>query len=169
MEASHQLRRRLLLQNGFFVLLLLAAVLMLARLAQDYRVQWDLTQNRRHTLSKPTLDVLGRMKGPVTITAYATEQDPELGDIRKIIQDFVEPYRRAKPDLTLRIVDPREYPKLAAEAKVRVNGELVIAYGNRSEHLTTLNEQAIDQSAHASRRAARSASSPAWTGTASAG
>ena len=81
---------------------------MLARLAQDYRVQWDLTQNRRHTLSRPTLDVLGRMQGPVTITAYATEQDPELGDIRKIIRDFVEPYRRAKPDLTLRIVDPRD-------------------------------------------------------------
>jgi ABC-type uncharacterized transport system involved in gliding motility auxiliary subunit len=143
LEASRQLRRRLLLQNGFFVLLLVAAVLMLAWLSQDYRVQWDLTQSRRNTLAKPTRDVLAQMKGPVTITAYVTEQDPELGDIRKIIQDFVEPYRRAKPDLTLRMIDPREYPKLAAEAKVRVNGELVIAFGDRSEHLTNLNEQAL--------------------------
>jgi ABC-type uncharacterized transport system involved in gliding motility auxiliary subunit len=143
LEASRQLRRRLILQNGFFVVLLLAAVLMLVRLAQDYRLQWDLTQSGRHTVSKATRDVLAQMHGPVTITAYATEQDAELGDIRKIIHDFVEPYRRAKPDLTLRIVDPREYPKLAAEAKVRVNGELVITYGDRSEHLTNLNEQAL--------------------------
>jgi len=143
MEASEQFRRRLLLQNGLFVVLLVAAVVLLAKLAQDYPVQWDLTQNRRNTLSKPTLDVLGQMKGPVTITAYATEQDPQLGDIRKIIQDFVAPYQRAKPDLTLKIVDPREFPKLAAEAKVKVNGELVIAYDGRSEHLTNLNEQAL--------------------------
>lgn len=143
MEASQQLRRRLLLQNGFFVVLLVAAVLLLARLAQDYRAQWDLTQNRRHTLSQATRDVLAQMKGPVTVTAYATAQDPELGDIRGLIQEFVEPFARAKPDLTLRIIDPREYPKLAAEAKVRVNGELVIAYGSRAEHLTQLNEQAM--------------------------
>ena len=104
MEAGTHLRRRLLLQNGFFVVLLVAAALMLAKLAQDYHLQWDLTQNRRNTLSKSTVDVLRQMKGPVTITAYATEQDPQLGDIRKIIQDFVEPYRRGKgrPDAQVR-------------------------------------------------------------------
>ena len=143
MEAGTHLRRRLLLQNGFFVVLLVAAALMLAKLAQDYHLQWDLTQNRRNTLSKSTVDVLRQMKGPVTITAYATEQDPQLGDIRKIIQDFVEPYRRGKGDLTLKFVDPRAYPKLASEAKVQVNGELVIDYAGRSEHLTNLNEQAF--------------------------
>ncbi len=143
MEASRYLRQRLILQNGFFVVLLIAASVLLAKLAQDYHVQWDLTQNRRNTLSKSTLDVLAQMKGPVTITAYATEQDPQLGDIRRIIEDFIQPYRRAKSDLTLKFIDPRAYPKLAAEAKVQVNGELVVEHQGRTEHLTNLNEQAF--------------------------
>ena len=143
MEASRLLRRRLLLQNSIFLVLLVAAALLLLKLAQDYHVQWDLTQNSKNTLSKATTDVLAQMKGPVAITAYATEQDPQLGDIRKIIRDFAEPYRRAKGDLTLEFIDPRAYPKRAAEAKVQVNGELVVSYQGRSEHLTNLNEQAF--------------------------
>lgn len=143
MEAGRQLRRRLLLQNGLFVVLVVAAALLLAQVAKDHAWQWDLTQNRRNTLSKATLEVLKRMQGPVVITAYATEQDPQLGDVRKIIQDFLAPYRQAKSDLELRFVDPREYPKLAAAAKVQVNGELVLEHQGRSEHLTALNEQAL--------------------------
>jgi ABC-type uncharacterized transport system involved in gliding motility auxiliary subunit len=143
MQASKLLRRRMLLQNGVFVVLLVAAALLLVKLAQDYHWQRDLTQNSKNTLSKATADVLAQMTGPVTITAYATEQDPQLGDIRKIIRDFAERYRRTKGDLTLEFIDPREYPKRAAEAKVQVNGELVVSYQGRTEHLTNLNEQAF--------------------------
>jgi ABC-type uncharacterized transport system involved in gliding motility auxiliary subunit len=38
-------------------------------------------------------------------------------------------------------VDPREHPKETQTANVRSNGELIVEYGKRSEHLTNLNEQ----------------------------
>ena len=66
-----------------------------------------------------------------------------MGDLRRLISDFIAPYKRAKPDLTLAFVDPREQPKQTTAANVRTNGELVIEYGQRSEHLTNLNEQAM--------------------------
>ena len=143
MKANSRLRLQLLVQNGVFAVLLIAAAFLIVWLLRDSRAQWDLTQNQRNTLSKATVDVLKKMDGPIQVTAYATTQDPNLGDIRRVIHDFIEPYQRAKPDLTLRFVDPRENPKGTQAANVRANGELVVEYGKRSDHLTNLNEQSM--------------------------
>jgi ABC-type uncharacterized transport system involved in gliding motility auxiliary subunit len=142
MKAGSRRQVQMLIQNGVFAVLLVAASFLVIWLLRDSRLQYDLTQNQRNTLSKATLDVLKRMDGPIKITAYATTQDA-TGDIRRLIHDFIEPYQRAKPDVALAYVDPRERPKETQAANVRSNGELVIEYGKRSEHLTTLNEQSM--------------------------
>ena len=143
MKTSPRLRLQMLAQNGLFALLLVAAAFLAVYAVKDSRLQWDLTQNQRNTLSQGTRDVLAKMNGPIRISAYATPQDPALGDLRRVIGDFVAPYKLVKPDLTLVFVDPREQPKQTSAANVRTNGELVIEYGTRSEHLTNLNEQAM--------------------------
>ncbi len=136
-------RLKLKLHNLLFAVLLLAAAALLAVLGQRYHGQWDATLNARNSLSQASLRVLHAVQGPVTITAYATRQDARLGDIRKLIQESMAPYLRAKPDMSLRFVDPSEQPKLAKEAGVKLNGEMVVAYGKRSEHLTVLNEETL--------------------------
>lgn len=143
MKAGSRLQLQLLIQNGAFALLLVAAAVLVVWSLRDSRAQWDLTQSQRNTLSKSTADVLRKMEGPIKITAYASSTDPALGDLRRLIHDFVEPYRRVKPDVTLSYVDPREHPKETQAANVRSNGELVIEYGKRAEHLTDLNEQSM--------------------------
>ena len=143
MKAGSRLRLQLLLQNGVFAVLLVGVAILIVWLLRDNRAQWDLTQNQRNTLSKATVDALKKMDGAIQVTAYATVQDPNLGDIRRLIHDFIEPYQRAKPNLTLSYVDPREHPKETQAANVRSNGELVVEYGKRSEHLTNLNEQSM--------------------------
>jgi ABC-type uncharacterized transport system involved in gliding motility auxiliary subunit len=143
MKAGSRLRLQVLLQNSVFAVLLVGAAILILWLLRDSRAQWDLTQNQRNTLSKATVDALKKMDGAIRVTAYATVQDPNLGDIRRLIHDFIEPYQRAKPDLTLGYVDPREHPKETQAANVRSNGELVVEYGKRSEHLTNLNEQSM--------------------------
>jgi hypothetical protein len=133
----------MLVQNGIFAALLVAAAFLIVWLMRDNHVQWDLTQNQRNTLSKATLDLLKKIDGPIKVTAYSTTQDAQLGDIRRLIREFIDPYQRAKPNVTLTFVDPREYPKETQAANVRSNGELVVEYGKRSEHLTSLNEQSM--------------------------
>jgi ABC-type uncharacterized transport system involved in gliding motility auxiliary subunit len=130
-------------QNGLFVVLFLATVGLLAYFAHSYQRQWDITQNTRNSLSEATLNTLRQMPGALTITAYATAQDPRLGDVRKLIRDFLAPYQRAKPDLALKFVDPSEQPQAARAAGVEINGEMVVEYGGRSEHLTALNEENV--------------------------
>lgn len=143
MLANNRIRSGLALQNLVFVALLLALVLLLGYLAREHRIQWDITANARHSLSPASADILARLSGPVTITAYATPHDPQLGDLRQMIRDFVTPYQRAKPDLTLSFVDPTEQPKAAQAAGIETNGEMVVQYQGRSEHLTVLGEQAL--------------------------
>ena len=143
MIASRRLRVQLFAQNAVFAVLLVVAAVLLAHVAQRYAKQWDLTQNGRNTLSEGSRQMLQQLKGPVSITAYAGDRDPSLGDIRRQISDFVARYQRVKPDIALAFVDPREQPKLAKEANVQVPGEMVIEYDGRKEHLTTLDEQAL--------------------------
>jgi ABC-type uncharacterized transport system involved in gliding motility auxiliary subunit len=131
-----------MLQNGVFVVLLIALAALLAYFAREYRIEYDLTQNARNTISQQTRGMLAKLSGPVKVTVYATRQDVR-GDARKQVQDFLAPYQRIKPDIAVTIVDPREEPKLAQAAGIRVNGESVIEYNQKSEHLTEYNEQAL--------------------------
>ena len=118
---------------------------LLAYLAREYRVEHDLTRSHRNTLSPATLDVLKRLDGPVSVTAYAMARDARGEHLHRRIEEFLRPYQRAKPDITLTLVDPREQPKAAAEAGVRAPVELVVEYKRRTEHLTEFNEQALRQ------------------------
>lgn len=130
-------------RRAALLVLAVGAALLLAPYAQLHPLSRDITQNARHSLSPASREVLRQMPGALKITAYASRQDVELGDIRKIIADFLEPYRNAKADLTLEFIDPAAQPQQARKAGILSNGEMVIRYRNRSEHLTTLNEQAL--------------------------
>ncbi len=140
---NKKLRLYYRMQHAAFVILLLLLVTSLGYLATQARWQWDVSQNARNSLSEASLEIVQNLPGPVQITAYATEQHPQLGDIRKIITDFIALYQRVKPDISLTFIDPTEQPKLTQEAGVHMNGEMVVSFNERQEHLTVINEQAF--------------------------
>jgi ABC-type uncharacterized transport system involved in gliding motility auxiliary subunit len=140
MKPNPKLRLQLLIQNGVFVVLLIGFAMAIVWVTKDIKTQWDLTQGQRNTLSQASIDVLKQVTGPVKVTAYATAQDAE-GDARKTVETFLGSYLRAKKDFVLTFVDPRDQPQKAQAAGVRANGELVVEYNGRSEHLTNLTEQ----------------------------
>ena len=128
------------LRNLLFVVVLIGVVAGLSYLANRYLVQRDVTYNTINSLEPASIGVLKQLDGPVTITVYATEQDVRLGDIRKIIRDFLSLYQRYKPDIKLVFVDPSQDEERSRAAQIRFNGEMVIEYAGRSEHLTKINE-----------------------------
>jgi ABC-type uncharacterized transport system involved in gliding motility auxiliary subunit len=142
MQVTPKLRAQMLIQNGVFVVLLIALTTLIAFFAREYRGEYDFTQNARNTISPQTREVLAKLGGPVRVTVYAARQDAR-GDARKQVRDFLAPYQRLKPDISLNFIDPREEPKLAQAAGIRVNGESVIDYNQKSEHLTDYNEQSF--------------------------
>src|SRR5512135_145976 len=125
------------------LLLVLAAAGALFQLAARYPAQWDITQNSLNSLEPGSIEALALLHGPVKITVYATEQDAQVGDIRKLIREFVSLYQRYKPDISLSFVDPVKDAEAMRKASIKGNGEMVVEYGGRSEHITTLNEQTL--------------------------
>ena len=135
MQITRRLRWQFLAQSGVFVLLLALLVALLAYFAREYRVEHDLTRGARNTLSATTIGALKQLQGPVSIKAYAVRQDSSGSNVHKIIEERVRPYQRVKPDLQLQLIDPREQPKLAAEAGLRTPNALVIEYQRRIEQI----------------------------------
>jgi ABC-type uncharacterized transport system involved in gliding motility auxiliary subunit len=131
------------LRNLLFVALLLATAIGLSYLVSRHPLQRDLTLNASNSLEPASISVLNQLSGPLNITVYATLQDPKLGDIRKIIREFLSLYQRYKPDLKLVFIDPEKEPEKTRAARIQLNGELVIEYAGRSEHLTQINEQTL--------------------------
>lgn len=140
---QRNLRGQSRLQHRALTALFVCMAVLLGYLAAQYRVQWDVSHNGRNSLSEASIEIVQKMQGPVEVIAYATEQHAEFGDIRAIITDFVSLYQRIKPDLTLTFIDPIAQPQLAQAANVQVNGEMVIGFNQKTEHLTSINEQAF--------------------------
>jgi ABC-type uncharacterized transport system involved in gliding motility auxiliary subunit len=135
--------RSMALRNILFMLLLLSVVSGLGYLATRYHVQGDITHNANNSLDPVSVKVLEEMSGPINITVYATEQDARLGDIRKIIREFLSLYQRYKPDIRLVFIDPVKEAEKTRAANIQLNGEMVVEYSGRAEHLTQINEQIL--------------------------
>jgi ABC-type uncharacterized transport system involved in gliding motility auxiliary subunit len=140
---NDKLRLHRLVQNSVFAILLIFLVALLSYLAWQTRIQWDISQNASNSLSQASVEVLERINGPLEVTVYATSQDAQLGNVAKIIRNFLAPYQRSKPDFNVTFIDPAEQPKLAHEAGVQTNGEMVVEFKGKRERLTTFNEQAL--------------------------
>ena len=77
------------------------------------------------------------MKEPVNITVFATKDDASGGDnFRKGMIDFVARYQRAKKNVNLKFINPSEEPKLAQDAGIKNDGEVIVEYQKRVEHIT---------------------------------
>ena len=136
MNINRKLRFQLLVQNSFFVVLFLMLVVLLGYLAGQYHVAKDITQANRNILTQGSVNVLKQMKEPINITVFATKDDASGGDnFRKGMIDFIARYQREKKNVNLKFINPSIEPKLAQEAGVKEDGEVVVEYNKRSEHI----------------------------------
>lgn len=141
MEASKHNRRLLRLQGAAFAILFLAVVGLIAWLSTRYHLQADWTAGGRHTLAPASVALLGELKAPVSITAFA--RDSEVSPLRKQLAELIGRYQRHKADIELRFVDPDMEPDQVRAEGITLDGELVIAYQGRQLHVQQLGEQAI--------------------------
>ncbi|MGH8632406.1 MAG: GldG family protein, partial [Burkholderiales bacterium] len=117
--------------------LLIALFVLLAGLSTRYRIEADWTAAGRHSLSEASREVLNRLKGTLEITAYAREK-PELRDA---VRRFVDRYQRASPRVGLHFVNPDAAPDEVRNLGISVDGELVLRYEGRVEHVRTDSEE----------------------------
>jgi len=135
MQLPRTLRR---LDGWLFAALAVLAFAGAGYFATRYHHVADWTHNGRASLSKESRAVLARLDGPVHIVSYANP----TGSLRQAIASFVARYQMAKPDISLRFVDPQLDPGAMREKGISVDGELVIEYHGREQHLDDISSEA---------------------------
>ena len=118
------------------VLLLLFAGL-LAWLSVRYSHTMDWTRGGRHNLSDASRQVLDRMPDRIEVTSYARDD----AGLRELIRGFVHRYQRYKADITLQFINPDTTPAETRNLGIEIDGELVIRYQGRLEHVHSDSEQ----------------------------
>ena len=136
MKMNRSLKFQMLAQSWLFVILFLLLIVLLGYLAHQYRIAKDVTQANRNILTQGSVEVLKQMKDPVNIRVFATNDDASRGDnFRKGMLDFMARYQREKKDIKLTFINPTEEPKLVQEANIKQDGEVVVEYNKRTEHI----------------------------------
>lgn len=149
MKVTKQTAIRTRMQNWAFTVLFLAVVGLAAWASDRYAFTADWTAGNRNTLTEASRQVLTTLDEPVSITAFAREDSRTRGQIR----DLIGKYRRESDLIRLEFVNPDLQPARVRELGVSRAGELVIRYGDRTEHVTELSESALS---NALQRVARS-------------
>ncbi len=122
--------------------LLLAIVSVISALfwlSSKYVFIYDMTHNNMRSLSAASINLLNQVDGPLSITAYAREDN----QLRDAIRQFIGGYQEIKPDLQLDFVNTDTAPDEVRALGIRVNGELVLEYQNRTEHVRYADEKTL--------------------------
>jgi hypothetical protein len=122
--------------------LLVATLALALRVGHRYGGAWDLTAGARQSLAPQSRAVVSRLAGPVRVTAIV----PDAGGLRVPVQQLLDRYRRARPDVSVQFLDPDLHPEQARQLGVRLPAELLIEHGGRSERVARISEQAITAS-----------------------
>ncbi|MET0224852.1 MAG: Gldg family protein [Dokdonella sp.] len=122
--------------NLVFTLLIVAVAVAVAFLSTRFAFVQDWSRARSASLGEASVTLLHSLDAPVEVVSYARRQS----GLRAVIADFVERYRRIKPDISLRFVDPDEDPNAMRAAGITVDGELALRYRQRGEPLKVLSE-----------------------------
>jgi len=122
--------------NLVFTLLIVAVAVAVAFLSTRFAFVQDWSRARSASLGEASVTLLHSLDAPVEVISYARRQS----GLRAVIADFVERYRRIKPDISLRFVDPDEDPNAMRAAGITVDGELALRYRQRGEPLKVLSE-----------------------------
>jgi ABC-type uncharacterized transport system involved in gliding motility auxiliary subunit len=117
--------------------LLCISVGLLSWMSHEYPIEYDWTTNGRHTLSSASQDLLAQMPDKIEVTSYAKENS----QLRDAIRKFIGKYQHHKPEIVLRFVNPDAVPDEMRNLGISVNGEIIIHYQGRSEHVMSDEEQ----------------------------
>ena len=106
-------------------------------LASRQNKRWDFTANQVYSLSDQTIKVIQNLDEPVKMTVF--DRELALDGYR----DRLDVYTYHSSKVTTEYVDPEKNPIRAKAAQVQSLGTIVLEYKDRTERVTSSDEQAI--------------------------
>jgi hypothetical protein len=113
-------------------------IIILAMLSFKFNLIFDWTNNSKNSLSQASVSMLELVKTPVLIQSYTIKTD-----LQDQIKKLIKPYQYHNSNIQLEFIDPALDPETIRKLGIQVEGELVIKFMNKTEHLTEISEQQI--------------------------
>ena len=128
------------LNTAVMIVLVLAIVGLVEAVSFRHNARLDLTENRRHSLSPQTIQLLKNLKTEVNAVAFFRSDQPG----KRVAEDLFKQYSRYAGDkFTARVVDPDREPGLARRYGVESYGTVVLETKTRSEKVTDAEEEKL--------------------------
>ena len=128
------------LNTAVMVLLVLGVIGLVEALSYRHNARLDLTENRRHSLSSQTVQLLGELETDVNAVAFFRSDQPG----KRVAEDLLEQYARAGGGrFTWKVVDPDREPSLARRYGVEAYGTVVLETEKRSEKVSDAQEERL--------------------------
>ncbi|MDQ7031507.1 MAG: GldG family protein [Desulfonauticus sp.] len=101
--------------------------------------QWDLTANKRYSLSKETQKVLKSLHSKITVLCFYRPGD----NGKEQLEDLLKLYARENKHFSYEFIDPDRAPNLAKEYEIFQSGEVVLIKGKKKEKVLFPDEEKI--------------------------
>jgi ABC-type uncharacterized transport system involved in gliding motility auxiliary subunit len=128
------------LNTAIAVALVLGIVGLVEAVSYRHNARLDLTENKRHSLSPQTVQLLRDLKTEVNAVGFFRSDQP----IKRNAEDILKQYQRyAGGKFTYRMVDPDREPGLARRYAVESYGTIVLETKDRSEKVLDAEEEKL--------------------------
>jgi gliding motility-associatede transport system auxiliary component len=122
------------------IALVLGVTVIVQALSFQHSTRWDLTENKRFSLSPQTIQLLGGLKTDVSAVAFFRSDQPG----KRVAEDLLKQYARySNGKLTWRSVDPDREPGLAKRYGIEAYGTIVLETKAKSEKVLDPEEEKL--------------------------
>lgn len=125
---------------ALLVLMALGVVVLANAVSLRYNARWDLTENKRHSLSPQTVKLVQGLQAPVEVISFFRADMPG----KRTAEELLKQYAQASGGkFTYRMEDPDRSPGLARRYGVESYGTLVMQSGDKSEKVLDADEERL--------------------------
>lgn len=121
------------------ILIVLAIVVLVEAISIRHNKLFDLTKNKRYTLSDQTWKLLEALEQDVNVLAFFTLDQ----EGRAVLEDLLKRYNRISSRLTYEFVDPVKNPGRTNQYEITMNGTIVLETAEKQERILQPTEEAL--------------------------
>ena len=128
------------LNTAIAVALILGATVVVQALSFRHSARWDLTENKRYSLSPQTIQLLGGLKTDVNAVAFFRSDQPG----KRVAEDLLKQYAKySNGKFTWKSADPDREPGLARRYGIESYGTIVLETKTKSEKVLDAEEEKL--------------------------
>src|SRR5947209_8063958 len=141
-------RRQLLAEANaaVFIVAVIGIVGLVNYIGSRRHYEWDLTKNKRYTLSNFSKSVVNKLKDKVQVTAFIPKPGsftPQFGQMRQTAQDLLSQYQAVNDRIDWKFVDPL-FDRATATAKgIKTAPTILIETAGKRQEATEITEKDV--------------------------